>query len=140
MKGKYAKGHIACIAWEEEDESSSSSSGSSSHDECVNLFLMVHNKSEDSEVYTFDLEVKPSYIQLSKAFSEMHAGALDDLKKFSLQIKLISKVEKEINHLNSALDFLKEEHASLVVEHFSTYDSLVKDSKDILCYLSNFKT
>lgn len=49
----------------------------------------------------------------------MHADALGALKKISLQIKLISKLEKKIYDLNSALDSLKQEHASLVSEHDS---------------------
>lgn len=60
---------------------------------------------------------------MSKAFSEMH---VDAFKKNSLQRKLISNLEKEINDLNSALYSLKENHASLVVESFSSYDTLVE--------------
>ncbi|KAI5424815.1 hypothetical protein KIW84_030847 [Lathyrus oleraceus] len=76
MKGKHVKGRGACVVWEEDDEISFSSSNYRSDDEYTNLYLMAHKKSEDSEVYNFDPEVKPSYKQLSKAFSEMHVDAL----------------------------------------------------------------
>lgn len=56
----------------------------------------------------------------------MHACTLSAFKKISLQRKLISKLEKEINGLNSALYTLKEEHASLIDEHFNVYDTLVE--------------
>lgn len=133
MKGKHAKGHRAYISWEEDDENSSSSSGSSYDDECDNLWFMVHKKSEDFEVYTFNPKVKPSYKKLSKDFSEMHAYALSVFKKISLQIKLISKLEKEINDLNSSLDSLKGEHAYLVDERFNTSNTLVKNIVKIDC-------
>lgn len=87
---------------------------------------MAHKKSKDSKVYTFDPEVKPSYKQLFKAFSEMHAYSLSAFKKISLQRKLISKLESEINDLNSALNLLKKEHVSLVVENFNASDTLVE--------------
>lgn len=118
MKGKHAKGRRVYIAWEEEDESSSSSSDSISNDEYFNLCLMEHDKIEDSEVYTFDPKFKPSYKELSKDFSEMYAYTLNTFKKISIRRKLISKLEKEINDLNSALDSLNEGHTSLVVESF----------------------
>lgn len=86
---------------------------------------MAYNKSEDSELYTFYPKVKPYCKQFSKAFSEMHAD-VDDFKKIYLQRKLISKIENEINDLNSALDSLKEEHVSLINENFSTSNILVE--------------
>lgn len=88
---------------------------------------MTHKKSGHSEVYSFDPEVKPSYKKLSKAFSEMHADALDAFNKISLQIKLISKLENKINDLNNALDSLKEEHASLVDGSFNNSNTLVEN-------------
>lgn len=107
-KGKHVKGRKAYITWEKENVSSSSSYRSCSDNECVNIYLMAHKKSENSKVYTFDPEFKFSYKQLSKAFSEMHADALYDFKKIYFQKKLISKHEKEINDINSVLDSLKE--------------------------------
>lgn len=87
---------------------------------------MVYKKSEGSKVCTFNLEVKPPYKQLPKMFSEMHADALSVFNKISLQRKLISKLEKEINDHNSALDFLKEEHASLFDKPFNVSDTLTE--------------
>lgn len=60
------------------------------------MCLMTHKKSEDSTIYSFDPKVKPSYKQLSKAFSEMHAYTLSAFKKTSLQNKFILKLKKEI--------------------------------------------
>lgn len=45
--------------------------------------------------------------KLSKAFIKMHAYALNVFKKNSLQRKVISNLEKEINDLKSSLDSLK---------------------------------
>lgn len=59
-----------------------------------NLCLMAHKKSENSEVYTLDPRVKPSYKQLSKAFSEMHIDALDSLKKIYLQRNLFQNLKR----------------------------------------------
>lgn len=84
-----AKGRRAYIVWEEDDESSSSDSCSSLDDEFDNLYLMARNKSEDSQVYSSDLEDEPSYRELSKAFNEMYADSLNSFKKNSLQKKII---------------------------------------------------
>lgn len=46
----------------------------------------------------------------------MHVTALNDFKKISLENKMISKLEREIFSLNSALELFKEKHASLVNE------------------------
>lgn len=53
--GRYAKGHKAYIIWEEKNEISSSSSISNSNDEGSNMCLMMHKKSEDTNLYSFDL-------------------------------------------------------------------------------------
>lgn len=89
---------------------------------------MAHKKSEDSKLYSFDPEFKPSYKQLSKAFSEMHAYALSAFKKNSLQRKLILKLKKDINYLNSVVDSLNKEHNYLASEQFNVYDTYVKRS------------
>lgn len=81
MKDNNAKGHMIYITWEEEDDISSSSSSSSSNDECENLWLMTHKKSENSEVCSCDTEFKHSYKQLLKYFKEKHAHTLSFFKK-----------------------------------------------------------
>lgn len=63
----------------------------------------------------------------------MDADALYAFKKISIQKKLISKLEKEINDLNSILYSLKKEHASLIDEHFSTSDTLVEKIVNMDC-------
>lgn len=68
-----------------------------------------------------------------KAFSEIHTDALSAFKKIYIQIKLISKHEKKINDLNSALYSLKEENASLVVELFNASDTLDKKIVNMDC-------
>lgn len=61
----------------------------------------------------------------------MHANTLGGFKKISHQRKSISKVEKEICDYNNTLDFLKEEHGSLVSEQFIiSYTLFEKISKD----------
>lgn len=99
---------------------------------------MEHKKSEDSEVYTFYPEVKPSYKQLLKAFSEIYAEALDSFKKISLRRKHISKFKKDINDLNSSLDSLKEEYSSLIDDRFSISNTLVENIDYVICPILKF--
>lgn len=56
----------------------------------------------------------------------MHVDALGAFMRISLQRKIISNLEREIGDLNSALDSLMEEHASLVSEQFNVSDTLAK--------------
>lgn len=81
-------------------------------------------KSKDLEVYDSDSDFKSSYNQLLKSFREMHTNTLCSFKKISHQIKLISKLKKEICELNIVLESLKKLHASLVNKQFIAYDYL----------------
>lgn len=79
-KDKNAKDRRAYIVWEKEDESFSSDSCSSSDDIFINLCLMERKKSEDSQVYSFDLVNDPSYREILNAFYEMYADSLNVFK------------------------------------------------------------
>lgn len=48
------------------------------------------------------------------------------IKKIVPQKEIIITLEKEINNLNRALYNLKEVHASLVDERYSTYNTLIE--------------
>lgn len=115
INDNHTKDRMVYITWE--DESFSSSSSSSSNDEFANLCLMTHKKSIYLKIYGSDSDFKQSYNQLSKSFREIHADVLGIFKKTSHKRKFILKLEKEICDLNSALEFLKEAHTSLVSKH-----------------------
>lgn len=123
-KGKSSKGRRAYIAWEEEDESSSFNSCSSSDDECANFCLRARKKGETSKVYDFDLDNDYSYSELSKAFNDMYADFIKALRKF----------EEDTNHLNCALESIKETHTSLMNEHYNVLDTLVEKMEIVECF------
>lgn len=126
-KGKSSKGHRSYIAWEEEDENSSSNSYSSSDDEFANFCLMACKKGETSKVYNSDSDNEYSYSDLFKAFNDMYAYSIKAFKNIDLQKEIILKLEEEINHLNRALESLKEAHTSLMNECCNVFDTLVEN-------------
>lgn len=115
-KGKSSKGRRAYIALEEDVESSYPDSCSSLDDECANFCLMTRKKCGTSKVYNSYYENEYTYSELLNAFNDMYIDSIKVFKKISLQKEMISKLEKEINNLNRALDCLNEAHTSLMDE------------------------
>lgn len=66
---------------------------------------MAEKKSQDSQIYNFDLEDQLSYRELLKAFNDMYADSINAFKKISFQKEMILKLGKYINDLNSSLSY-----------------------------------
>lgn len=84
---------------------------------------MCHIKN-NLEVSDSESHYLPSYNELFKAFHEMYDGALNSFKKIASQKKNILKFEEKIFRFKSALESLKEEHASLVSDQLHISNTL----------------
>lgn len=56
----------------------------------------------------------------------MYSNSINEFKKISFQKEVILKLKEEINHINRALESLKEAHTSIIDKRYNVSDTLVE--------------